>query len=522
MLQSKQAAKSIFIMIIFGMGSKLLGFIREMLIAAKFGSGMETDTYFIALTATALFTSLFTQSLSTTMIPVMTEVEEKEGKCGKKSYTNNLLNITILLSLAVVVLGWLLSPFIIKILAHGFKDDQFYLAVTMMRIGMPVIIFAGIMGVYRGYLQSELMFLESAASQFPFNITYITFLIFLSGVFGIKGLMVTSALAVGAQILIQLPGINKTGYRYKFIINFKDQYIKKILYLILPVLVSVAVSDLNNIIDRSLASTLIEGSISALNYSNRLNSFILTIFITAISTVIFPMLSKEAAKENHDNFKKLIQNGFNVISLITIPATVGMIVLTQPIVRLAFERGAFDSVATKMTSVALLFYSLGLVGMALQTLMNRVYYSLQDTKTPMYNGLLSLSLNIILNLILIKPMAHGGLAFATSIAITVTTGSLIYGLKKKIGSLGLSKLVKCGLKSLVSSLVMGILVYLTYYPLESKVLGNTILELAVLAGAISFGAAVYFIIIYLLKVDEISWFVDLLKKKLRNSRLNIL
>ena len=509
-------------MIVFGLVSKLLGFIREMLIAAKFGSGMETDTFFIALTAATLFTTILTKSLNTTMIPIMSEVEEKEGKDRKKVHTNNLLNISFLMATALVVLGWLFSPLIIKILAPGFKGAQFDLAVLMMRIGMPVIIFAGIVGIYRGYLQSEMMFVESAASQFPFNFTYIIFLITLSGIFGIKGLMVTSVLAVGSQILIQLPGIKKTGYRYKFLINFKDQYIKKILYLVLPVLVITAVEDLNQIIDKSMASTLIEGSISALNYSNRLRSFILAIFITAITTVLFPMLSKEAAKESLDSFKGLIRNGFNVILLITIPASVGMMVLAQPIVRLAFERGAFDPMATKMTSAALLFYSLGLVGAALQLLINRVYYSLQDTKTPMYNGFISLGLNIVFNLILIKPLAHSGLALATTIATTVTTGTLIYRLRQKIGSLGMSKYALCGIKSLVSSLIMGILVYLTYYPLESKVLGNTILELAVLLGVASLGAAVYFFIIYLLKVEEINWFVRLFKNKLRNMRFNSL
>ncbi|MGI6317353.1 MAG: murein biosynthesis integral membrane protein MurJ [Dethiobacteria bacterium] len=521
MSQSKKTAKSVFIMIVFGIGGKLLGFIREMFIASKFGSGMETDTFFIALSATGLFTSFLTGSLSTTMIPVMSEVEAIGGKIEKRRHTNNLLNITILISLAIVVLGWFFSPLIIKVLAYGFEGKQLALAVTMMKIGMPVIIFAAIVGIYRGYLQSELMFLESAAASFPFNFTYIFFLIFLSGVFGIKGLMVTSVLAVGAQILIQLPGIKKTGYRYQFFLDIKDQYIKKIFYLVLPVLVSVTINDLNTIVDRALASTLIEGSISALNYSNRLKSFILTIFISAIATVLFPMLSKEAVKESHDNFKKLIRKGFNVILLITIPATIGMISLAKPIVSLAFERGAFDPVATQMTSVALLFYSLGLVGMAVRTLINRVYYSLQDTKTPMLNAFISLGLNIGLNLILIRSMAHSGLALATSIATTVTTGSLIYGLRKKIGSIGVLQILKCGLKSLASSLVMGILVYLTYYPLENKVLGNTIFELAVFLGVVSFGAAVYLVMIYLLKVDEVSWFVNLFKRKLKKKRFYI-
>lgn len=519
MTQSKQAAKSILIMIIFGIGGKLLGFIREMLIAAKFGSGMETDTFFIALTATALLTTLLTKSLSTTMIPVMSEIGEREGRAGKQSHTNNLLNITLLISLLLVALGWFFSPAIIRILAYGFKGSQFTLAVTMVRIGLPAVIFAGVMGVYRGYLQSELSFFESAAAAFPLNFVYILFLLLLAGTFGIKGLMVASALAVGAQILIQLPGLKKSGYRYELVLDFQDRYVKKSYKLVLPVLIGLAVGDLNAMIDRSMASKLVEGSISALNYSTRLNGFVLAIFITAITTVFFPLLSREATKEGYERFKKLLQNAFNVILMITLPATLGMVLLARPIVRMAFERGAFDPVATGMTAIALLFYSLGLTGMALRILMERVYYSLQDTKTPMYNGLLALALNIILNLILIRSMAHSGLALATAISSTLTTASLVYGLRKKIGSLGLNKLALNGLKILASTLAMGLLVYGLYYPLEGRVLGNSLQELLLLLGTIALGAALYLVLIYLFKIEEVGWMIGLIKRKIASPQL---
>ena len=175
MSQSKKAAKSVLIIIIFTIGSKVLGFIREALIANKFGAGIETDTFFIALTAISLFTSMITQSINTTMIPVLSKVEVEEGKDGKNNHTNNLVNIIALTSILIITVAWILSPFIIKILASGFKGDQFRMAVIMMRIGLPAIFFAGIQGVYRGYLQSELMFTESAAAQFPYNFTYIFF-----------------------------------------------------------------------------------------------------------------------------------------------------------------------------------------------------------------------------------------------------------------------------------------------------------------------------------------------------------
>jgi putative peptidoglycan lipid II flippase len=501
-------------MIIFGIGSKLLGFIREMLIAAKFGSGVETDTFFIAITATTLFTTMFTQSLNTTMIPIMSDVKKNEGKEGKKKHTNNLLNIVLMISFVVMLLGWIFSPHIIRLLAHGFEGEQFKLAITMMRIGMPVVIFSGVVGIYRGYLQSESKFIESSASQFPFNFTYILFLIFLSSFFGIKGLMATSVLAVFSQILLQIPGIRKTGYRYALIMDFKDPYIKKILYLVFPVIVSVAVNDLNKIVDRSLASTLATGSISALNYSARLNSLVLAVFITAIATVLFPMLSNEAVKETYDGFKKLVRNGVNIVIMITIPTTIGMLVLIEPIVKLTFERGAFDSIATQMTSQALAFYTLGLLGMALRTFMERAFYSLQDTKTPMVNGFIAVGLNIILNFILIGPMGHRGLALATSISTTLTTTYLFYGLRKKIGPLGISNILKCGVKSFASSIIMGVIVYFTYYSLIENFIGNTIFELTILMLSVGLGVLVYLGILYLLKVDEMTWFINLFRKRL--------
>jgi putative peptidoglycan lipid II flippase len=518
--ESKKAAKSVFIMVIFAFGSKILGFIREVLIAAKFGSGVETDTFFVALTATGLFTTMVIQSINTIMIPVLSEVETKEGKNGKKNHTNNLLNIVFFISLVIVILGWIIAPFIMKALAPGFEVGQFKLAVLMMRIGLPVILFASIVGVLRGYLQSELMFTESAASQFPFNFVYIFFLLCLSSIFGIKGLMITSVLAVGSQILIQIPGIRKTGYKYKFILDINDKYTKKIIYLIPPVLMSVAVNDLNKIIDRSLASTLVDGSISALNYANRLNSLILGIFITAITTVIFPMLSKEASKDNYSGLKKVVRYGINSILLITIPATVGMIVLAHPIVRIAFERGVFDPNATYMTTGALIFYSLGLVGMALKLFLDKVYYSLQDTKTPMLNSFIAIGFNIVLNFILIKFMEHKGLALATSISTTITTGLMLYGLRKRIGSIETMRLIKCGLKSLIASIVMGAVAYLVYNTLD-KLIGDSILvDLIVLLTSAGLGALIYVVLIYLFRVEEIDWAIGLIKNRISNKTVN--
>lgn len=515
MSRTEKAAKSVVTIIIFTLGSKLLGFIREVLIAAKFGSGMETDTFFIALTATSLLSSLLNTSVNTTMIPVLAEVEAKESRQGKCRHTNNVLHVIFVISLIIICVGMLLAPLCIRVIAPGFQGEQFQLSVYLMRMGLPVMVLTGIVGVFRGYLQSELMFTESAVSNFPFNFVYIFFLIFLSKLFGIKGLMVTSVLAVGAQILIQMPGLKKAGYKYKPIFKINDEYIKKIFILIPPVLLSVAVNDLNKVIDEALASNLITGSISALNYSNRLKAFVLGVFISAITTVIFPMLSQEANKKNLDSMKNVIGVGINTILLITIPATVGLVVLARPIVRMAFERGAFDSIDTNMTSEALIFYAVGLVGMAIRTLLDRVYYSLQDTKTPLKNGAIAVGLNIGLNLILIRFMAHRGLALATSISTTIATMLMFYGLKKKLGTLGTKKYIKCSLKSLIASAVMGGVTYVVYNRISVALVGSFMMDILSLLFTVGLAVLVYLLLVYMLKVEEVLFAIDKIKNKVR-------
>ncbi len=515
---SHKATKSILILIFFSLSSKFFGFIRELLIASKFGSGIDTDTFFIAISAINLFVIMITKAINNTLIPVLSEIEKVEGKKGKINHTNNLINVLIIISLILVIVGWLLSPYIIKILAAGFKGKQYKLAILMMRVGMPALLFASVQGVLRGFLQSELMFTEAAISDLPFNFVYILFLIFLADKFNIIALMVVSVLAVASKIIIQIPGIKSVGYRYNFTVNYKDNYIKKILHLMPPVLVSATVSDLNSIVDNSMASSLVEGSISSLQYAKRIEGIINGTFISAITTVFYPILSKEANNDAYHSLKKTTVLGVNIILLITLPATVGIIILAEPIVRIAFQRGAFGQLATYMTSGALIFYAVGIGANALKSMINSTYYALQDTKTPMRNSLITLIINILLNLILIKYMKHKGLALATSLSAIITLFHLIYVLKNKIGSFGFSKSLKCGLKSLFASLIMGVIVmFLNASPIIN-INNGTVYELASLVISVGVGIIVYSILIYLFNIEEVKLLLNIVKQKFKRNR----
>ncbi|MDD2572612.1 MAG: murein biosynthesis integral membrane protein MurJ [Eubacteriales bacterium] len=368
MSQAKKAARSVLIIILFTVASKLLGFVREMMMAARYGSDASTDAYFMALSALSLFSIMITKTLFQTTIPVLTTVENVEGKEGKNRHTNNLLNIVIVFSFVAAILAWFFTPYILKILAPGFGEEQFNLTITLTRIGLSILVISGVVGVFRGYLQSELRFTESAATMIPFNLIFIIFLIFFSKYFDIRALMIANVLANLGMLALQIPSIRKAGFRYAPVFELKDDYVKHIAILMPPILLSSVINDVNTLIDKSLASKLVEGSISALNYADRIKGLVTSIFISAIATVIFPILAKNANNKNLDNLKKTMIRGFNVIILITIPASLGLMVLAHPIVRFVFERKAFDARATTMTAGALLFYSIGLLSLSMNTM----------------------------------------------------------------------------------------------------------------------------------------------------------
>lgn len=503
MTKKQKFAQSALMISVFTLISKALGFIREVMIADKFGSGMETDTYFVAMTATVIIVGTLGAALNTTLIPIFSEIGERHGKKGKLKYLNNVLTLVILITLIMVVLGYFFAPVVVKILAKGFEGEQFLLAVSLNRIALPIIIFLGLTYVFSGLLHSSQIFGPPAISGIPYNFVFLIYLTFFAGDADIKTLMMVSVIAASTQFLILLPAVNHMGFKYKPKINLKDQYLKKAMALIVPVLIGSAVQQINVIVDKTIASDLIGGSISALTYASRINEMVIAVFIMAITTVVFPMLAQAFSQDDLNQVKEILGQGINIILLITVPATIGLLLLAEPLVHLFFERGAFDATATFMTSQALIYYSVGLVGSSLRLMLNKVYYSFQDTITPMKNGIIAVVLNLVLNLILVRTMWHSGLALATSISATITTILLFLSLRKKIGSMGLMKYLICFAKTLAASLAMGAVVYVLFFKLGALLPATKIIQMLALVGSVAIGAVVYFVLCIVLKVEEL-------------------
>lgn len=518
MSQLKKSAKSVGTIVILSLGSKVLGFFREALIASRYGSGSGTDTFFIALSAVTLFSALLIQTINTTLIPVLSDVEVHDGKEGKMNYFNNFLNIITLTSILIAVFAFFTTPFIIKVIGRGFEGNQFDYAILLTRLGLPILIISGIVGSLRGYLQSEERFAESAIAAYPFNLVYILFLLFFAENFSITALMVVAVVAEASKLLIPIPSLKDLGYRYNFVINLKDKYIKQMAMLIPPVLLSVGISDLYSVVDKSMASSLAEGSVSSLNYANTLKNIVHSVFITAIITVVFPILSKEANARNYTRLKKIMQTSLNIVLLILIPTTVGMIILAEPAVKFAYQRGQFGDTAALMTTTALIAYSIGLIGAGVQAILIRIFYALQDTKMPMINSFYGLVLNVIFNLIFVQFFDHNGLALATSLSTTLTAILLLYELRKKIGNLGLEAMIQSSLKTSAASVIMGIVIYFMYNYSMQAFNPSRLMELMLVIVTVLIGFIIYLVFLYLFKVDELHFVTDHVKKSLENRK----
>ncbi|MBQ3423548.1 MAG: murein biosynthesis integral membrane protein MurJ, partial [Romboutsia sp.] len=444
--------------------------------------------------------------------------KSSKGQDEVNRFTSNILNIVIIISIIFVLLGTAFTPYIVKIFAVGFSGDFFDLTVSYSKILIFSMIFIAINGLVSSYLVASGNVYISGAITIPFNILIIISIIFAS-ITGSYTMVYGTLIAYIAQLLFQLPLLIKKGYRHKFIINLKDENIRQILFLVVPVFLGSYINQINAVVNRTLASTLDIGSITALNYANKLNMFAVGVIAVAISTVMYPILSRLASEGNKKLFKINLSKSINMIVIIMLPIMMIMTTFSTEIVKILFEEGSFNSHDTYLTSTALFFYSIGILAYALKELLAKSFYSLQDTKTPVRNATVSVVINIILSVTLSKIMGIGGLALASSISAMVTTILLLISLRKKIGKLGFSYIVVTFIKVFVSSILMYIVMKYTYslildygskFALESrKFIASSLLVSVIL------GVSTYLILVLVLRVKEVKSIFDVILSKLK-------
>ncbi|MBU5668767.1 murein biosynthesis integral membrane protein MurJ [Peptoniphilus sp. MSJ-1] len=523
--QGSKVAKSTLGIIIFLLIGKIFGFFRESLTAYVFGAGVEMDAFSLAQSATAMIAGFVTQAIATTYIPSVQKATTELGHDRKNYFTNNLLLIASLVSLVLIVLGIIFPKQIAFLSASQASPETYKIVVELIKVGMPVVIFSAWVGVMEGYLHHGGKFAVTGAIAIPLNLTYIVYLIAFSHHVGIIGLTIASVLGILAQFIFLLPSAIKIGYRPKFILDFKDKYVREALVLALPVFVSVSVNDINTIVNRNLASGMGKGAASILYYSNKMNTMIIGIFITAITATVFPILTRTLGSGDMKIGKKVMNASVKTVLFITVPATIGLIILARPIIEIAFVRGSFTMADGMAATSTLRCYSLSLISISLTNVLNRIYYSIEDTKTPFYVGVVNVAINVGLNLLVARHFGTNGLAASVSIATTIAVLISFVLLRRKIGNLGTKSYIRALIKTLIASIFMGI-VALCYFPYESLIMtfvpGGvllTVLKLIMLMFIVAVAGVVYVIFLYYLGVREVKDVVGILKTKIEKRKL---
>lgn len=491
--------------------SKILGFLRDIVLSYFYGASNVSDAYLIALTVPSIIFGFIGVGLTTAYIPLYSRIEKDSEENAADRYTSNLINVVLIFSFLIFCFTALFSQSIVKIFAVGFKNDTFKLAVTLTRVSLISLLFTGVISIFSGYLQIKNNYVIPALIGIPLNITIIVSII-LSAKNNILWLAIGNVIASVLQFAFLLPFVIKKKFKYKPLLDFKDKNLRTMILMVIPGIIGMGVNQINVLADRTIASFITIGGISSLNYANKLIYFIQGVLVMSISTALYPMISKMAANNEIVELKKTLSESINLINILVIPITVGAMIFSEPVIRLLYGRGAFDDAAIKITSDALFFYSMGILGVALSDILSRYFYSACDTKTPMKNSVIAMVMNIILNIILSKYIGIGGLALATSISATFCTILLFISLRKKLGSFGIKNIVISFIKILCASLVMGLIAKLLYDILIKHINANISLIIAIIIGAF-----LYFVIIYFWGIDEVDSMIKAMRNKIKRS-----
>ena len=491
--------------------SKLIGTIREFVIAAQFGASIESDIFKIATRVPYIFYASVGAAITTSFIPIFSRVKHDTEKANE--FFNNILNILFVLSFILVILGMVFSTELTQTMVSGFKGAEIAKTVTMTQIAMPSIIFLTVSGLYTGYLQSYGIFLQPALTGIVSSIVVIIGIVVFYK-YGIVAAVIAFLISSVAQTVVQRPFM--PNYKYKMYINFKDENVIKMLKLAIPTIISTAVNQINVIVATNYASRLPVGSISVVDYASKLSTLVNQVFIISLTTVFYPMLTEKFTQNDHSGFENLFVKSVNVVILVAVPLVFGLAALSTPVVKLTLQHGRFDAAATLTTALCLKYLAFSALGYSLIDILSKVFYSTRNTVTPMINGFVLIILNLVLIVLLAPRFGVVGLALASTISVTIVSIIMLVELKVRLKNVKFIEIAKVFSKSLIAGIFMIGVVTISYkyinifLPKDSTVL---LVMKMLIVGVL--GAACYTISLAILKVKELEFILSFkaLKKR---------
>lgn len=416
--------------------SRILGFIRDVVIAQTFGANASTDAFLIAFKIPNFMRRLFAEgAFSQAFTPVLTEYKTQRSPEEIKSLVDHVAGTLGGLLLLISIISMLAAPILVFVFAPGFvhTPEKFALTGQMLQITFPYLFFIALTAFAGSVLNTYGQFAIPAFTPVLLNVAMILAAWYLAPYFSQPILALAWGVFIAGvlQLLFQLPFLYRLHLLPRPRLNFKHEGVLRIRNLMIPALFGVSVSQINLLVDTLLASFLVTGSVTWLYYSDRLMEFPVGVFGMALATVILPNLSKRIAQGDHEKFELTLDWALRWTLIVVIPATVGLMVMAQPILTTLFHKGEFDQQDVIMTTRSLLTYSIGMLGFVSVKVLASAYYARQDTKTPVKIGVIAMVANIGFNIIFIYPLQHAGLALSTSLAALLNAWLLYRGLRQQ-------------------------------------------------------------------------------------------
>ena len=518
LLSRRRIFNATFLVVLAILLSKISGLVRDQIMAGYFGVSYETDAFTWADFIPNLFRVLFAESLIiAAFIPIYSTYLKRNQKDDLKIFVNSVVNIITLAFLIISAIIFILSPEIGIVLSKVANNQlDVYKFMVMNRIMIFSLVLMSLSSLATGILNSHNIFAVPSLAPFVMNIvTIISVLLFFRrlGIYSMAiGIMAGSLM----HLVVQLPQIKVSSLKYRFTIDFKHKAVREIFSLMLPILLSLGAVQLNNSVDYFFALNLGEGNTTALMLSWRVANLPLGVFSVAIVTVLYPLISRQAAGDDIKGIKESFSLGVREIGYMMIPATAGLVILSYPVIKLLFERYNFGPGDTEKVAYILIFHSLGLIFFGLLMILNRVFYAFKNVKTPLKVAGLSIAVNIILDWILIKFIGVGGLALSTSLVALCNVVILVVILRKKIGNFGGRRIFISYGKIFTATVIMSTALCFLWKWLENYAYQGLWPLILLLFLVILSGAGIYIVCTILFKMEEVKFVVGLFKKLKKN------
>ena len=510
------------------MASRLLGLVREQVIAAQFGAGAATDAYNVAFRIPNLLRDLFAEgAMSAAFVPTFT----KELATGDKAAAWRLGNLTItalcIVTGILVVLGVVFASPLVRLLADDtYTSDAAQLALTadLAQVMLPTLTLIAVAAAAMGMLNALRHFFIPALSPAMFNVLSIASMLLLVPVMPALGLPPIMAVAIGAllgavaQVVIQWPLLRREGFRYSPEIDWRDPGLRRVLLLMGPGTIGLAATQVNVFVNTHLATSQDVGSVSWLNYAFRLMYLPIGLFGVSIATAVLPTVARHSLEKNEPGIRDTVTSGMSLMLMLNVPATIGLVVLAEPIIRLIFERKEFTPADTLATAAALQCYAIGLVGYSVVRIASPTFYALGLNRIPVIVSVISVLVNAGLNWWLVGELGYRGLAIGTSIAALFNAAALLVFLRRRLHGLNEARVLGSFIRITIASVLMGGAAYVANRQLDALIGGTALAaQLVRVFGSIAVALAVLTAAAWALRIDEFSRGMALVTRRFRGA-----